>query len=52
MADYQLKTGKLGKAVVKAYKKIEDGVVGTYQKIEDAFVETFLEEKPEKEDEA
>lgn len=56
MAEYQLKTGKLGKKVVVGYKKaeegvtgayqkIEDGVVGTYKKIENAFVDKFLEEK-------
>ena len=56
MAEYQLKTGKVGKKVVDGYKKIEngvvgtyqkieDGVVGTYKKIEDAFVDKFLEEK-------
>lgn len=56
MAEYQLKTGKLGKKVVAGYKKaeegvtgayqkIEDGVVGTYKKIENAFVDKFLEEK-------
>ena len=58
MADDQMKIGKIGEKVVKAYKAIEDGVVGTYQKIEDgvvgayqkvedAFVETFMEKKPE-----
>ena len=56
MAEYQLKTGELGKKAVNDYKKvegiftgayhkIEDGVVGTYKKIENAFVDRFLEEK-------
>lgn len=52
---YTLKTGKVGEAVVGAYKKIENGVVGGYKKIEtgvvggykkieNKFVDTFLEE--------
>lgn len=59
--NYKLKTGKVEKKVVGAYKKIEDGVVGgyqaiedavvgTYKKIEDKFVEKFLEEIPENKD--
>ena len=55
--NYKLKTGKVEKKVVNAYKKIEgdvvggyqaieDAVVGTYKKIEDKFVEKFLEEIP------
>lgn len=32
MSEYKLKTGKIGDAVVRAYKKVED-----------AFVDTFLE---------
>lgn len=58
MADYQLKTGRVGKKVVGAYKKIENsvvsgyqaienGVVGGYKKIEKRFVDTFLTEVPE-----
>ena len=54
MNEYKLKTGKVGDAVVDAYKKIEDTVVGGYKKIEDtvvggdkkiedAFVDKFLE---------
>ena len=54
MAQYRIKPGKLGNALIDAYYKIEDGVVGTYKKIEDgavgcykkietAFVERFLE---------
>lgn len=55
--NYKLKTGKVEKKAVNAYKKIEggvvggyqaieDAVVGTYKKIEDKFVEKFLEEIP------
>ena len=58
MAEYKLKTGKVGEAVVGAYKKIENGVVGGYKKIEtgvvggyknieNKFVDTFLEEVKE-----
>lgn len=54
MAEYKLKTGKVGEAVVNGYKKIENGVVGGYKaiekgvvggykKIENGFVERFLE---------
>ena len=54
MAEYKLKTGKVGEAVVNGYKKIENGVVGGYKaiekgvvdgykKIENSFVERFLE---------
>ncbi len=54
MAEYELKTGKVGEAVVNGYKKIENGVVGGYKaiekgvvggykKIENGFVERFLE---------
>lgn len=60
MAEYRMKTGKIGEAVtstykkiedgvVGAYKKVEDGVVGGYKKVEDAFVETFLEKVEEEE---
>lgn len=52
---YKLKTTKVEKSVVEAYKKLEQSViksyfaventfVGAYQKIEDKFVDTFLEE--------
>ena len=44
MAEYKLKTGKTGKAVVDGYKKVEDAAVGTYKKVEDAFTGTFLDE--------
>lgn len=61
MAEYKLKTGKIGKAVTKGYKAIEDGVVGGYKaiengvvsgykRIEKSFVERFLEEAGENED--
>ena len=54
MAEYHIKPGKLGNAligayykiengVVSGYQKIEDGAVGTYKKIETAFVDRFLE---------
>ena len=43
MSTYKLKTGKVGEAVVGAYKAVEDTVVGVYKKVEDAFVDTFLE---------
>ena len=43
MSEYKLKTGKLGQAVVGAYKTIEDTVVDSYKKVENAFVEAFLE---------
>ena len=54
MAEYKLKTGKVGEAVVNGYKKIENGVVDGYKaiekgvvvgymKIENSFVERFLE---------
>ncbi len=54
MAEYKLKTGKVGDAVVNGYKKIEKGVVegynaiekgvvDGYKKIENSFVERFLE---------
>lgn len=54
MAEYKLKTGKVGEAVVNGYKKIENGVVDGYKaiekgvvdgykKIENGFVERFLE---------
>lgn len=54
MANYRIKPGKLGNALIDIYYKIEDGVVGTYyriengvvgayKKIETAFVDRFLE---------
>ena len=54
MANYRIKPGKLGNALIDTYYKIEDGVigtyyriengvVGTYKKIETAFVDRFLE---------
>lgn len=53
MSEYKLKTGKIGDAVVGAYKAVEstvvggykaveDTVVGSYKKVEDAFVDAFL----------
>lgn len=48
---YKMKTTKIEKAVVGAYKKIESFFVNGYKKIEKAFVETFLE-KVEDEPEA
>lgn len=58
MAEYRLKTGKIGESVTGAYqkiedgvtgayKKIEDGVVGAYKKVENKFVDTFLEKVDE-----
>lgn len=32
MSDYKMKTGKIGEAVVDAYKKIEDTVVGAIRR--------------------
>ena len=54
MSEYKLKTGKIGDAVVGAYKAVEetvvggykaveDTVVGGYKRVEDAFVDAFLE---------
>lgn len=54
MSEYRLKTGKIGEAVVKGYKKtenafvngykkIENAVVSRYKKIEDKFIEAYLE---------
>lgn len=61
MAQYHIKPGKVGNAlidtyckiengVVGTYKKIEDGAVGTYKKIETAFVDRFLEKVNEPEE--
>lgn len=47
MAEYRLKTGKVGEKVLETYQKMEDSVVGAYQKVENAFVERFLEKKEE-----
>ena len=41
--DLRLKTGKVGKAVMKGYQDVENTFVGAYKKIEDAFVDKFLE---------
>ena len=60
MSQKKLKTTKVEKKVVGAYKAVENGVVkgyqavenavvGTYKKIENKFVEKFLEDVPEKE---
>lgn len=43
MSEYKLKTGKVGDAVVGAYKKIEDAAVSGYKEIEKKFVDAFLE---------
>lgn len=62
MNQKKLKTTKVEKKVVGAYKAIENGVVkgyqavedavvGTYKKIEDKFVEKFLEDASEENDE-
>lgn len=61
MSQKKLKTTKVEKKVVGAYKAVENGVVkgyqavenavvGTYKKIENKFVEKFLENVPEKEE--
>lgn len=61
MAEYHIKPGKIGSALIDAYYKIENGVAGTYQKIEDgavgtykkietAFVDRFLEKADEPEE--
>ena len=41
MAEYHIKPGKIGSALINAYYKIENGVAGTYQKIEDGAVGTY-----------
>lgn len=51
MAEYRMKTGKIGEKVIAAYKKIEDGVVGSYKKIEKVFVDNFLEKVEEEKSE-
>ena len=43
MAEYHIKPGRIGNALIGTYCKIEDGVVGTYKKIETVFVDRFLE---------
>lgn len=56
MSEKKLKSTRLEKKVVGAYKTVENGVVngykaventvvGGYKKIEDKFVEKFLEDK-------
>ena len=45
MAQYHIKPGKVGNALIDTYYKIENGVVGTYKKIETAFVDRFLEKR-------
>ena len=61
MSQKKLKTTKVEKKVVGAYKAVENGVVegyqavedavvGTYKKIENKLVEKFLEDVPEKEE--
>ncbi|MDO5546266.1 MAG: hypothetical protein Q4F81_10710 [Eubacteriales bacterium] len=52
MSEYQLKTGKIGDAIIGTYKKIEGTVVGGYQKVENAFVNTFLEKVDDEEADA
>lgn len=49
MAQYHIKPGKVGNALIDTYYKIENGVVGTYKKIETAFVDRFLEKADEPE---
>lgn len=62
MTEYKLKTGKVGEAVTKGYKAIEEGVVGGYKaiekgvvdgykRIEKSIVERFLEATGESEEE-
>lgn len=61
MSQKKLKTTKVEKKVVGAYKAVENGVVkgyqamenavvGTYKKIENKFVDKFLEDVPENEE--
>lgn len=50
MAQYHIKPGKVGNALIDTYYKIENGVVGTYKKIETAFVDRFLEKADEPEE--
>ena len=61
MAQYHIKPGKVGNALIDTYYKIENGVVGTYYKIENsvvsiykkietAFVDRFLEKADEPEE--
>lgn len=50
MAQYHIKPGKVGNALIDTYYKIENGVVGTYKKIETAFVDRFLEKVDESEE--
>lgn len=48
MAQYHIRPGKVGNALIDTYYKIENGVVGTYKKIETAFVDRFLEKAEDK----
>ena len=41
MAQYRIRPGKIGNALIGTYYKIEDGVTGTYKKIEDGAVGTY-----------
>lgn len=50
MAQYHIKPGKVGNALIDTYYKIENGVVGTYKKIKTAFVDHFLEKADEPEE--
>lgn len=50
MAQYHIKPGKVGNALIDTYYKIENGVVGTYKKIETAFVDRFLKKVDESEE--
>jgi hypothetical protein len=50
MAQYHIKPGKVGNALIDTYYKIENGVVGTYKKIETAFVDRFLKKADEPEE--
>ena len=44
MAEYRIKPGRVGNALIDIYYKIEDGVAVTYKRIETAFVDRFLEQ--------
>lgn len=50
MAQYHIKPGKVGNALIDTYYKIENGVVDTYKKVETAFVDRFLEKADEPEE--
>lgn len=51
MAQYHIRPGKVGSALINTYDRIEEGVVGTYKKIETAFVDRFLEKAEDKPEE-